>query len=550
MSLDKTSKIWYHLAHMSEATSYTIPVNVQRLLKSRSKEDTQTHQAETLNKFNVTEAISRVAFVYEKVRNALDYKEEHLLVKAAILRVLKRRFLPGVEPSSIAKPLVTELIRGGYIRNNSLPESVVDDVGKTLVKYARFLNKAIPVLDGRQREETFTWTITMLACEVEEMLITSPMKDGMIEFVYLTMLERVDVLSKKITEDERKVQIYTAVLKTYPQYDSDLITYNLLKYFYPDWKEGKEDTLNRVARNSLNIRKTLSAQLRHPMQERLVRQMKKVNILFVILSDFLRTNPDPMEVLQNPNALSEAIEEMTNKKYKQVKVKLRRTSLRSIIYLFVTKMMLALIIEVPYDMLTLGHMNYIPLGINIVFHPLLLFVIALAVHVPTKENTAKIVDGIKDLLYSYEDKNIIYRIRPKTKRGWFANGIFQLLYLVAFIITFGGLIFILLAFHFNGLGIALFLVFLTLVSFFGLRVRQLAKELVVIDRHDNLLNVLIDFFSIPIVRAGRWLSVNISKVNVFVFFLDVIVEAPFKLIIDVFEDWFAYMREKREEIYD
>ena len=89
-----------------------------------------------------------------------------------------------------------------------------------------------------------------------------------------------------------------------------------------------------------------------------------------------------------------------------------------------------------------------------------------------------------------------------------------------------------------------------MVSFFGLRVRQLAKDLVVLDRRDNLLSVAIDFFAIPIVRAGRWLSVNFSKINVFVFVLDIIIEAPFKLIIDVFEDWFAYMREKREEIYD
>jgi len=535
---------------MSDSVSYTISVNVQRLLKSRTREDQQVAQAASSNRFNVTEAISRVAFVYEKIRNSLDYKEEHLLIKTAIIRVLKRRFLPGVEPSSIAKPMVTELIRGGYIRNNSLPEAVVDEVGKTLVKYARFLNKAVPNLNGRQREEVFNWTITMLACEVEEMLVSSPLKDGMVEFVYLTMLERIDVLSKKITEDERKVQIYTAVLKAYPQYDSELVTYNLLKYFYPDWTEGKEDTLNRVARNIVNIRSTLQAQLNHPLQDRLVRQMKKVNILFVILADFLRTTPDPMAILQNPNALSETIEEMTNKKYKQVKIKLRRTSLRSIIYLFITKMTMALLIEVPYDFLVLEHLNYLPLGINILFHPLLLFIIALAVHVPTKENTAKIVDGIKDMLYSYEGKNIVYRIRPITKRGWFVNILYQLLYLVAFTITFGGIVIGLMAIHFNWLGIALFTVFLTLVSFFGLRVRQLAKELVVIDRHDNLLNVIIDFFSIPVVRAGRWLSVNISKVNVFVFFLDVIVEAPFKLIIDVFEDWFAYMREKREEIYD
>lgn len=529
---------------------YTIPIAVQRLLRGLQRD--QKYKKDIVNqpKFKITEAISRVAFVYEKIRNAVDYKEEHLLVKTMILRVLRRRFLPGVDPASIAKPLVTELIRGGYIRNNSLPEAVVEEVAKTLTKYARFLNKAVPPLDGRQREETFEWSLTMLACELEEVLAFSYHKQAMLEFVYVTMLERIDILSKKVTEDERKVQIYIAVLKSYPQYDFDLTSFHLLKFFYPEWKEGKEDALNRVARNIVNIRQTLYDQIHNPIQERLVRQLKRVNILFLILSDWLKQTENPLEALQNPNTLSETIEDTTNQKYKQVKIRLRRTSLRSIIYLFVTKMMLALVIELPYDFLILGHLNYIPLGINVVFHPMLLFVIALAVHIPTKENTQKIIEGIKDLVYTYDGKEIVYRIRPNIKRNWFVATVFRLFYLITFVITFGGLYFILSGLGFHWLGIGLFVVFLTLVSFFGLRVRQLAKDLVVLDRRDNVINVLIDFFTIPIVRAGRWLSLNFSKINVFVFILDVIIEAPFKLIIDVFEDWFAYMREKREEIYD
>lgn len=531
-------------------TQYTIPVAVQRLLRGGQREHKYRHDSANQPKVKITEAISRVAFVYEKIRNAVDYKAEHLLVKNTILRVLRRRFLPGVDPAAIATPLITELIRGGYIRNNTLPEVVVEEVTRVLTKYARFLNKAIPPLAGRQREDTFSWSLTMLACELEEVLSVSYHKQAMIDFVYQTMLERIDILSKKITEDERKVQIYIAVLKSYPQYDYDLTSFHLLKFFYPDWKEGKENTLNRVARNVVNVRQTLHDQIYHPVQERLVRQLKRVNILFVILSDWLKQADDPLAVLHNPNTLAEDIEDITNQKYKQVKVKLRRTSLRSIIYVFITKMALAMLLEFPYDYLVLGHLNYVPLGINVVFHPLLLFVIALAVHIPTKENTQKIIEGIKDLVYNYDGKAIVYRIRPNIKRNWFMITMFRLFYLLAFVITFGGLVLILSYLGFNWLGTMLFMVFLTLVSFFGLRVRQLAKDLVVIDRRDTVINVVIDFFSIPIVRAGRWLSVNFSKVNIFVFILDVIIEAPFKLIIDVFEDWFAYMREKREEIYD
>ncbi len=535
---------------MSDATSYTIPLRVQRLMKAKQQDTAFKAEVDRLPKFKISEAISRVAFIYEKVRNALDYKEEHLLIKAAIHRVLKRKFVPGVDPASIARPLVVELIRGGYIRNNTLPEQTVDAAARTLVKYARFLSKAIPPLEGRQREETFDWVLTMLACELEEILSPSLLKEGMIEFVYDTMLERIDVLSKRFTEDERKVQIYTAVLKAYSQYDLDLMSYSLLKYFYPEWPEGKEDALNRVARNVLNVQATIQKQMKHPLHEKLVRQMKKINILFTVLHDWLKKSADPLATLHSPNQLNDLIEETTSQRYKQVKIKLRRTSLRSIIYLFITKMLLAIILELPYDYFVIGHLNYVPLGINVVFHPLLLFIIALAVHIPAKENTQKIVEGIKDLVYGYEGKDIVYRIRPNITRGWLLNFVFRLLYLVAFLVTFGSLIIALTTLGFNWLGVLLFTVFLTLVSFFGLRVRQLAKDLVVLDRRDNLLSVAIDFFAIPIVRAGRWLSVNFSKINVFVFVLDIIIEAPFKLIIDVFEDWFAYMREKREEIYD
>ena len=35
---------------------------------------------------------SAIAFMYEKIRTIVDYKEEHLLRKSAIFRILKRRF--------------------------------------------------------------------------------------------------------------------------------------------------------------------------------------------------------------------------------------------------------------------------------------------------------------------------------------------------------------------------------------------------------------------------------------------------------------------------
>src|SRR5437867_1634527 len=71
---------------------------------------------------HVDEVASKVAAFYEQIRTIIDWKEEHLMRRAAIIRKLKRRFLDlelsDYSAQNISEPLVMELIRGGYFPNN------------------------------------------------------------------------------------------------------------------------------------------------------------------------------------------------------------------------------------------------------------------------------------------------------------------------------------------------------------------------------------------------------------------------------------------------
>ena len=51
----------------------------------------KTYNQTDEEKIKVHQVSSKVAFLYEKLRNAVDYQEEHLLRKIAIERILKRR---------------------------------------------------------------------------------------------------------------------------------------------------------------------------------------------------------------------------------------------------------------------------------------------------------------------------------------------------------------------------------------------------------------------------------------------------------------------------
>ena len=79
-------------------------------------------------KIHVSSTISRMAFLYEKIRVAIDYKDEHLLRKNAIERILTRRLSQGKIETFDVRTLVVELVRAGYLKNDTVPESVVEKI--------------------------------------------------------------------------------------------------------------------------------------------------------------------------------------------------------------------------------------------------------------------------------------------------------------------------------------------------------------------------------------------------------------------------------------
>ena len=92
---------------------------------------------------SVSDAAGKLAFIYEKLRNTVDYRDEHLLRKHATARMIKRMAAPGSRGSQIAQPLVEELIRARYLPNNKIPESSVLRVQHVINKYIIIYNSAV-----------------------------------------------------------------------------------------------------------------------------------------------------------------------------------------------------------------------------------------------------------------------------------------------------------------------------------------------------------------------------------------------------------------------
>ncbi len=133
-------------------------------------------------------------------------------------------------------------------------------------------------------------------------------------------------------------------------------------------------------------------------------------------------------------------------------------------------------------------------------------------------------------------------------RGGIGRVLFRTAYAATFLITFSLLYAFLGALKFTWVSSLIFIFFLCIVSFFAFRLRVAAREFVVIETLASFRTVILDFFSLPILRAGQWLSESVSRINIFIFFFDFIIETPYKIFLNVLEDCFAFMKEKKEEL--
>src|SRR5215207_6144137 len=86
------SKPLSHLAHI--------------LTDSLTRKDAEAPEE---RKISVNPIVSKFASWYERLRNAMEFREDEVILRATIERILKRRLLLGGNAKTAAEPLVREL---------------------------------------------------------------------------------------------------------------------------------------------------------------------------------------------------------------------------------------------------------------------------------------------------------------------------------------------------------------------------------------------------------------------------------------------------------
>lgn len=518
-------------------------VKLLESLKQPAVSDNNAFKDEYFIKVN--DLAKKAGMFYEKIRYLIDYKEEHTIRRNAIQRILKRNLFFKTE-GKVAKILIEELIRGGYFENKDFLESRISHIQSIIDKFLllrSLLTSRIGgdlIVNGK--------IIGLMASELEIYLFGNKAEESVLISFYETVQGKAKISQIAINEERKDTQIYIACLRSFLKADEQTIAYRLWLRMLPRWVDAKDASeIREIAQNFSTILSQIEVEIEDKLSRTIARKLKNNAVYFSVIKEIVeRYGVDSEQIFANPASLEKEARNILENRYKKENGRIRKSALRAVTYILFTKTILAFALELPYDIAFMGSVYYPALLINIIFHPVLLFLITYTIKPLGKNNTDLIISGMSAVVY---DKDIpIIQIRGQRSKN-FLLFIFMVLYGLIFALSFGVVIYTLLWLKFNFMSISLFVFFLTLVAYFGLRIRYISKNWAINPNKERTLHFLGNILIMPIVDVGKWLSERFDSINVLVLIMDIIIETPFKLLLSVFDSFISFLKEKREGMY-
>src|SRR5438046_3090960 len=145
---------------MEESSSKLSTLATHLVAALEKKEDANTER-----KVSVNPIVSKLAAWYERLRNSMEYREDEVILRAAIERILRRRLLLGGNAKTTARPLVRELVWARYLPDNTVPESVIDKIEHSIDLFLR-LRLSILAQHRFSDLKVNEWTYQLMSADI------------------------------------------------------------------------------------------------------------------------------------------------------------------------------------------------------------------------------------------------------------------------------------------------------------------------------------------------------------------------------------------------
>ncbi len=486
---------------------------------------------------NVAGVGGMVSAAYEQLRNAAEYTQEHLLRQRAIRRFYIRNLSFGsktnVKPA-IANELIIELTQAGYIKNNTQPVEVLAALQSTIKKhYDNYWRLRDANVTSNYAHDL---TLDLLSVESDGLIAAKPPQDIFTQFAYqhyLSTLPKESFLETISDAESYEASVYIAVHKALLK--SNLST---IRYDMQNLHRLQDHDIHEYVKFFASVDRIFDSS----SNDKLTRYINKYGAPLRILKNVIQDS-DIDDILPDRNHFLAAYDTYIARAYQEAKIKLNKGAIKSIVFLFITKALIGLMVEIPYDILVTGSIVVVPLVVNLLVPVVYMASLRLSLRLPERTNSDAVRLYADTMLYDQAG----YDLYPAFKKPKHNIG-FSVVYVLMFIIVFGLVVNLLMKSQFNIIQGAIFFIFLATASFLGFRLSNIIRELELIAAKPSLITTLRDFFYTPFILVGRWLSDKYAKVNIITLILDTLIELPLKTILRLLRQWTDFISQKKDEI--
>lgn len=500
-------------------------------------EDAERQTGLHLEKVNIVGAGSALTAAYEQLRNAAENTEEHLLLQNAIRRFYKQQFVMRDERliKRSGNELAIELTFAGYLPNNTLVKAQLDEISALATEHYEAYEK-LQRRRGINPDTSAGWLLDTLCVAVASILHPNPKDAAFINFAYIYFEKTVvrDAPDSEGTDDEYTALLFAAVHQALLKSDIATIRAGLIGRYGVSVAD-----LERYIAYNQHIDRLLQSQLADKLYRTVDRQGAPLRIVRRMIED----RPDFLHILPKQEAFLSAFEQQVQKEYTHIGERVNRAIVRSVIFLIITKFLVGIAIEVPYDLWAHGQVMWPPLMINLFFPPLYMIALRLTLSLPGYANTNALVDRADVMLYG---ERVALEKSPAASSSY--GPIFSAVYVISSLVVFGAVMWLLLMLGFSLVHIGIFIVFISAASFLGFRLSRMIRELEVVRSASNELTFVRDLVYLPFVVVGRWMSEKYAKVNVVTLVLDMLIELPLKTVLRLVRQWGAFIDDRKDRI--
>jgi hypothetical protein len=512
---------------------------------------------------NVDEIASHLSRFYEMVRKVIDWKEDNALRRGAISRILKRILFPylsGLTPelletSVLAETITLELIRGGHLPNNAIPQERITLVAESLEKYLTLISGSSlrKTVTGVKTKINYTTFILEIAvCEIEEIL-THPVKEYALMSIMTDLLDdRIKIKpANAVSEVNKRKYIFIAVCRTLYDLDDNFISYKLLKQLYPYWHQPSPDQIHELGQNLPHLWRKLSEELDSPALRKFVAVAERIDTAFVLIDDFLDEFKDrPADIIpatQDKEKFTEIITSKYEKRFKTLKTRLFRLAIFSTLSVFLSNWVTFFIVEVPLAHIFYEGFNTYAAVADFLIPTTVMFLLVIIIRPPNKKNLGRVLSTTLGFVYE-DEKQENYQIRMDNNRHMIFRVLSLIIYILTTLLVFyvTAAIFIWAQLPMTSVIFDTFTIALTV--FAAVTIRNKSKELSV-NEQTTVYDFFLDMFSVPIAKVGSVLAAKWKEYNVVAILFNFLIEMPFTLILDFIEHWSEFIKERRAELH-